>query len=166
MATPSEKLAESLEVLQEMQERDVVAIRSSDLTRTHRERLLKNGFIQEVMKGWYIPARPDESAGESTAWYASFWDFCAAYLNERFGNKWSVSPEQSLSLHAENWTVPKQLLVRTERGDKKPTKLPHDTSLLVLHAALPKDRQSVEQNGLRQLGSTEKSRLLGISPAR
>lgn len=149
MATPSEKLAESLEVLQAMQERGVVAIRSGDLTRTHRERLLKNGFIQEVMKGWYIPVRPDESAGESTAWYACFWNFCAAYLNERFGNKWSVSPERSLSLHAENWTVPQQLLVRTERGDKKPTKLPHDTSLLVLHAALPKGRHSVQQNGLR-----------------
>jgi hypothetical protein len=149
MATPSEKLAESLEVLQEMQERGAVAIRSSDLTRTHRERLLKNGFLQEVMKGWYVPARPDESAGESTAWYASFWDFCAAYLNERFGNRWSVSPEQSLSLHAGNWTVPQQLLVRTERGDNKSVSLPHGTSLFVSRAALPKDRQSAELNGLR-----------------
>ena len=51
MASPSEKLAESLEVLKDMQERGAVAIRSRDLTRTHRERLLKNGFIQEVMKG-------------------------------------------------------------------------------------------------------------------
>jgi len=57
------------------------------------------------MKGWFVPARPEENAGESTAWYASFWDFCAAYLEEGFGKKWSVSPEQSLSLHVENWTI-------------------------------------------------------------
>ncbi|MFT5115741.1 MAG: hypothetical protein ACI8P9_005094 [Parasphingorhabdus sp.] len=149
MATPSEKLAESLEVLQEIQERGVVAIRSSDLTRTHRERLLNNGFLQEVMKGWYIPARPDESAGENTTWYASFWDFCADYLNQRFGDKWSVSPEQSLSFHTGNWTVPQQLLVRTERGDNKSVSLAHGTSLFVSRAALPKDRQSAEQNHLR-----------------
>ena len=68
MAKPSEKLAESLEVLHALQERGVVAIRSSDLTRTHRERLRQNGFLQEVIKGWYIPARPDETAGESSAW--------------------------------------------------------------------------------------------------
>src|SRR5690606_34836510 len=116
MASPAEKLAESLEVLKELQDRGVVAVRSVDLSRTHRERLLQSGFLQEVMKGWYIPARPDEQAGESTSWYASFWDFCASYLNERFGNEWSLSPEQSLFLHAGNFTVPRQLLVRTPKG--------------------------------------------------
>lgn len=41
MATPSEKLAESLEVLHALQKRGAVAIRSGDLTRTHRERLCR-----------------------------------------------------------------------------------------------------------------------------
>jgi len=86
MPTPQEKLAGSLEALKALQDKGVVAIRASDLSRTHRQRLLKNGFIQEVMKGWYIPAEPDERAGDSTAWYASFLDFCAAYLRTRFGN--------------------------------------------------------------------------------
>ena len=72
MARPQQKLADSLKALTELQERGVVAIRSADLTRTHRERLLRNGFLHEVMKGWYIPARPDGAGGESTAWYASF----------------------------------------------------------------------------------------------
>lgn len=79
MASPSEKLAESLEVLHELQERGGVAIRSGDLTRTHRERLVKSRFLQKVIKGWYVPARPGEAPGESTAWYALFWSFCAAY---------------------------------------------------------------------------------------
>ena len=96
MATPAEKLASSLEILQALQEQGIVAIRSSQLKRTQRERLVKNGFLREVMKGWYTPSRPDEAAGESTAWYASFWEFCAAYLEARFGGNWSLSPEQSL----------------------------------------------------------------------
>ena len=104
MATPQEKLAESLEVLKELQDSGVVAIRSADLSRVQRERLSKAGFLKEVMKGWYIPARPDESEGESTSWYTSYWDFCANYLNSRFANEWVLSPEQSASLHAGNWT--------------------------------------------------------------
>ena len=129
MATPQEKLAESLEALHELQSRGVVAIKSSDLSRTNRERLLGTGFLKDVIKGWYIPSRPD-APGDSTPWYASFWDFCAGYLAARFGQEWCISPEQSLSLHAGNRTVPVQLLVRTPRGGNKPAALPHGTSLL------------------------------------
>src|SRR5277367_622763 len=82
MAQPSEKLADSLSALKELQDKGAVAIRTSQLSRTHRQRLLKAGFIREVMKGWYTLSRPDEPAGESTGWYASFWGFCADYLND------------------------------------------------------------------------------------
>ena len=78
MATPSEKLADALEALHDLQANGSVAIRSADLSRTHRERLVQNGFLEGVIKGWYVPTRPDETRGESTAWYASFWQFCAA----------------------------------------------------------------------------------------
>ena len=88
MATPQEKLAASLDELQGLQEKGAVAIRANDLSRVHRERLLKAGFLREVMKGWYVPARPDETAGDSTSWYASFWRFCSAYLTESFGSGW------------------------------------------------------------------------------
>ncbi|MDD2318020.1 MAG: cell filamentation protein Fic, partial [Desulfobacterales bacterium] len=83
------KLAESLDILRTLQNRGVAAIRSVDLSRTHRERLIKNGFLREVMKGWYIPVQPDDASGDSTAWYTSFWSFCAAYLERRFGANWS-----------------------------------------------------------------------------
>ncbi|MBZ5538433.1 MAG: Fic family protein [Acidobacteriia bacterium] len=150
MATPPEKLAQSLELLHQLQTADGgAAIRARDLPRTHRERLLRNGFLQEVIKGWYIPSRPDEVKGESTAWYASFWQFCAAYLEERFGADWCLSPEDSLSLHAGNWTVPAQLKVRSPGARNKVTKLPHGTSLLDLRAALPDAADRDEKEGLR-----------------
>ena len=55
MAAPSERLAGSLGALCSLQERGVVAIRSADLARTHRERLVRHGFLQPVLKGWYEP---------------------------------------------------------------------------------------------------------------
>src|ERR1700687_3500552 len=150
MARPPEKLAQSLEILRNIQTAEGAgAIRARDLPRTHRERLLSNGFLQEVIKGWYIPSRPDEVKGESTAWYASFWRFCAAYLEERLGVEWCLSPEQSLSLHAGNWTVPRQLMVRSPRAGNKVTKLPHGTSLLELRIALPAMADREEEEGLR-----------------
>ena len=149
MATPQEKLAESLQALHRLQERRVVAIRSADLTRTHRERLLKSGFLKEVMKGWYIASHPDEASGDSSAWYASFWDFCASYLSSRFDKQWCLSPEQSLSLHGGNRTVPPQLLVRAPKGGNKPTPLPHGTALFAVRYPMPKDCEVVVRDGLR-----------------
>lgn len=149
MATPQEKLAQSLEALKALQDKGIVAIRTDDLSRANRERLLKNGFIQEVMKGWYIPARPGERAGDSTAWYASFWDFCAAYLRVRFGDDWCLSPEQSLALHGGNRAVPPQLLVRTPKGGNKPTSLLHGTSIFDMRLNMPREQDVIEEQGLR-----------------
>lgn len=150
MTTPSAKLAESLEVLRLLQkDGGGAAIRARDMTRTHRERLLANGFLREVIKGWYIPARPEEAPGESSAWYAAFWPFAAAYLESRFGRNWSLSPEQSISLHGGNWTVPRRLVVRSARARNNVTNFPHGTSLLDLRAALPAAPERQEKEGLR-----------------
>lgn len=149
MATPSEKLATSLEALKSLQSSGKVAIRSADLSRTDRERLLANGFLQEVMKGWYVVASPDEARGESTAWYAAFWGFCSTYLDERFGDSWCLAPEQSLSLHSGNLSVPNQLLIRHPKAGNKVVNLPHGTSLLDIRASLPVAEHYQQKNGMR-----------------
>jgi hypothetical protein len=149
MSTPQEKLAQSLKALHNLQRRGALAIRSNDLSRTDRERLLENGFLRLVMKGWYIASRLDEAAGDSTPWYASFWAFCAGYLAERFGKSWCLSPEQSLSLHGGNRSVPSQLVVRAPKGGNKATRLPHGTSLLDMRAAMPPKKEIVEREGLK-----------------
>jgi len=149
MASPSEKLAESLKLLHRLQKRGTTAIQSNDLTRVHKDRLVKNGFLKEILKGWYIPSRPDEPEGESTAWYTSFWDFCSFYLNKRFGKDWCLSPEQSLLLHAGDWSVPRQLLVRSSKGNNNVIQLPHNTSLLDARYVMPAREEIEEKNGLR-----------------
>lgn len=149
MATPAKKLAESLDVLKSIQDTGRVAIRSADLSRTHRERLLKNGFIQEVMKGWYIPSSPNEASGESTRWYASFWGFCRDYLTSRFGEQWCLGPEQSIRLLIGNWTVPNQLVVRTPKGGNKATNLLYGTSVLDLKLELIAKGSITTPEGIR-----------------
>lgn len=149
MAAPAAKLAESLDVLKALQDQGRDAIRTSDLTRTHRERLLASGFIREVMKGWYITSRPDELEGESTSWYASFWSFCAAYLRERFEDEWCLSPEQSISLLTGDWTVPKQLLVRSPRGGNKPTDLLYGTSIFDARLEIPPTEDTEARERMR-----------------
>ena len=79
MSEVPEKLAQSLEQLKTLQEDGVAAIQSGQLSRTHRERLKKRGFLREVIKGWYVSSAPDEKPGDSTSWYISFWQFCADF---------------------------------------------------------------------------------------
>lgn len=146
---PSEKLAQSLEFLQNLQKQGKSAIQSKDISRTHRKRLVENAFLEEVVKGWYVPIKPDEKKGESTVWYASFWSFCASYLNERFGNEWCLSPEQSLLLHSENWTVPKQLMIRSPKGTNRYMALPHNTALFSVQYKMPAAQDIEIKQGLR-----------------
>lgn len=150
MAKPSVKLAQSLEILRVLQQDGgAAAIRSKDISRVHRERLIANGFLKEVIRGWFIPIRPDEQPGDSTSWYTSFWKFAVRYLEERFGNEWSLSPEQSLMIHAGNWTVPRQLLIRSPNARNKETPLPHNTSLFDVRASLPTEVERDIVDGLR-----------------
>lgn len=145
----SEKLAHSLGQLKLLQDSGVVALQSKLLDRADRERLVKHGFISEVMRGWYIPSSPDEQQGDSTAWYTSFWDFCGAYLDERLENSWCLSPEQSVQIHIGDKTVPTQLLVRSPNGRNKPTNLLHGTSVFDMRSKMPSQSQLELLDGLR-----------------
>jgi len=149
MPSPSDHLATSLERLKEIQRTGRVAVRARDLSRVHRERLTRNGFLREVMKGWYIPSRPEDPAGESTTWFAAYWPFATQYLESRFGEAWCLSADQSLLLHVGDRTVPPQLLVRAPNGSNKPTPLPHDTSVFDVRLELPTAEERTTIGGVR-----------------
>jgi len=151
MATPSEKLAESLEKLKELQEQGLVGIKSDDLSRMHKERLVSNGFIREVVRGWYIASAHDEQKGDSTSWYTSFWGFCSRYLEDRYREEYCVSAEQSLLIHAGNTSVPQQLIIRSTKGNNMPTNLLFNTSLFVMKSTLPEKAEVVVKEGVRVL---------------
>ena len=151
MAKPGEKLAESLEKLRELQDKGIVGIKASDLSRVHKERLVDNGFIQEVIKGWYVSAPHEERQGDSTSWYISFWEFCGRYLEDRYGEDYCISAEQSVMLHAGNNSVPKQLIIRSTKGNNLITELLFGTSIFVMKSPLPKKVEVEEWKGVRMV---------------
>src|SRR6266481_755844 len=149
MAAPNEKLAESLDVLKALQAGGRRVFRSDDLSRIHRERLVENGFLQEVMKGWLISSSPSARAGDSTPWFASFWEFCARYCDERFGDQWHLSAEQSLWLHGEKTVIP-EVVVCSPKGTNHTNRLLFGTSLYDLKVPeMPAAANLVVRDGLR-----------------
>ncbi len=151
MASPGDKLAESLEVLKKLQDKSIVAVKSTMLSRVHRERLLKNHFLREVMKGWYIVIPADEQQGDSTSWYTSFWAFCADYLADRYGDSYCISADQSLLFHAGNQAVPHQLIIRSLNGPNGKTSLLYNTSIFTMKSPLPKAAEIIKVEGIRML---------------
>ena len=151
MASPNEKLAASLEVLKELREQHGNVLKSSDLSRTHRDRLKKNGFLRDIILGWLVVTRPQDKPQESTFWYTSFWDFCRRYCQERFGADWCFSSEQSLLLHAESTQIPRQVIIWSSKGSENNTALPFETSLYDLKKALPLKDDLMTRDGLNVL---------------
>ena len=150
MATPNENLAASLTALKALQRGGRRVFQSKDLSRVHRERLLQSGFIQEVVKGWIISSSPSAHAGDSTPWYASFWEFCARYCQVRFGDQWHLSPEQSLLLHSENTVIPSQAVISSPSGTNNKIDLLFGTSLYDLkEARMPPPPDLEVRDGLR-----------------
>jgi len=130
--------------------------RSDDLSRVHRERLVENGFLQEVMKGWLISFKPRLTGWREHPWHASFWEFCARYCDERFGEQWHLSPEQS------------RFFARRENGDPRinwlctvPKATNNDINLLFGTNAL----RSEGCGDARERGSTVRDGLRLFSPA-
>jgi fido (protein-threonine AMPylation protein) len=149
MATTQEKFAGSLSVLKRLQNKDGLAvIKSSEMSRTHLERLLNHGFLQEVMKGWYISSRPDHLPGDTTNWYTSYWYFISTYANARFGEGWCLSADQSLSFYSGNRIVPEQIILRAPQGSNNVVQLMHNTSLFDLKAAVAASVYKEPQFGL------------------
>ena len=151
MATLQEKLAESLAVLKEYQDKhpDNLVIKGmSILGRTHTKRLVDNGYLQMVIKGWYIPSSPG-SEGDSTVWYVSYWWFVVAYLESKFGSDWSLSQELSLYFYSGKTVIPKQLVVRSEKASNNILQLPFGTSILDIKASVPDVVEKEPRYGLR-----------------
>ncbi|MFZ5558852.1 MAG: Fic family protein [Pseudomonadota bacterium] len=135
MPKPHEKLASALNALKGLQDGGLQAIPGPRLSRAHREALLRAGFLKEVIRGWYIPCRPDEAAGDTTPWYARMREFIADYATERFGDRWHVNPEQSVLLRSGERTIPKQVQIWATEGTNQTVQLLHGCSLFIYKAS-------------------------------
>lgn len=151
MATTQEKLAESLSVLkryQDTHEDNLVICGASVLGETHTKRLMDSGYLKRVIKGWYIPSSPGNE-GDSTVWYVSYWSFVVAYLNNKFEEKWCLSPELSLYFYSGKTVIPKQLVIRSEIASNNILELPFKTSILDIRANIPGNAVKEPRYGIR-----------------
>lgn len=106
-------------------------LHTSELGRADREILIQNRWLEEIIRGWYLAIRPDLAKGDSTAWFANFWDFLGAYLHHHYASDYCLSAESSIDLHVGSTTIPKQVIVMAKTGSGSPIQLPFATSLLV-----------------------------------
>lgn len=126
---------------------EIHVVHTSELSRTDRELLLGAGWLQEIVKGWYLLVRPDMRPGDSSGWYAAFWDFLYVYLTHFYGDDYCLSAEHSLDLHLGITVVPRQVVVMAPKGRGAPLGLPFDTSLLIYASGelLPPDQEVVRR---------------------
>lgn len=132
MVAPNQKLAHSLTSLRRLQEDGWGVYRSAKFSREDRERLVRHGWLVPIVKGWLMASEPSVRDHDSTPWHAAFWEFCSRYCAHRFGSRWHLSPDLSLTLHAENSTVPRQVIVRAADAGNHRIDLPFETSLFNL----------------------------------
>lgn len=150
MSKPHEKLADSLKQLHQLQTAGARVVRTADLSRVHRERLVDAGYLTPVIKGWFIYSSPEDRAGDSTAWYTSMRDFVRGYADERFGEDWCVGPELSLQLHTALTRLPSQIQIQAPKGDNNVVRLLAETSVFVYKAKdFPAAALRIEIMGLR-----------------
>ncbi|HKI83418.1 MAG TPA: Fic family protein, partial [Candidatus Krumholzibacteria bacterium] len=129
----SKKMADLLEKAKSASQAGIV--RSALFGRTEREALERAGWLRRIIRGWYLLRQPTDPAGETTAWYSSFWDFVAAYLRHRLGDQYCLSAESSLDLRVSPTRVPKQVIAIAGRGGSTQIELPEQTSLLTYEQA-------------------------------
>ncbi|MDE6481181.1 MAG: Fic family protein [Muribaculaceae bacterium] len=149
MASMEQLMAESLERLHDLQQQNpnLVLKGTEQLPRIHIKRLLDNGWLTEVMKGWYIPSRPG-SEGDTTVWYTSYWHFIKTYLQARYDQDWIIMPDQSLDIISGKTTVPDQLIIKSPKAGNTIVNLPYGHSILPLKGDIPQEKFIEPLHGL------------------
>jgi fido (protein-threonine AMPylation protein) len=146
-------MVRALEELHGLQAGERRVFKTASMSDASRQLLVDQGFLTPVMRGWVMAADPKGRPGDSTPWYGSFWQFCAAYCEGRFGDEWHLTADQSLLIHAENRVVPRQVVVLSARGKNNNQPLPFGTAIFDSKArkGMPASRELVVQDGLRLL---------------
>ncbi len=140
-------LSIALKELHVLQEQSNV-FKSADFSGKNMTYLKKAGYLKPIIRGWYHQSHPADMDGDSTTWYAGYWEFITKYLHERFGRDYCLNPEMSLLLHTQNSIIPGQIVVITKKGSVGKVKLPYDTSLFIYPDKKAFPKESVTVNGL------------------
>lgn len=109
--TEQQKLAKALTELHAVLGSEQGVVRGKQIKNSTRLLLLERGYLREILKGWYFVSDPLAEPGDTTPFYANYWEYLASYLTERFGTDYCLTAEHSLLRHAQHNVVPKQVNV-------------------------------------------------------
>lgn len=142
------KLANALTALHAVVGAGGGVVKGSQLSNAARVLLVKKGFLREILKGWYFVADPLAEPGDTTPFYANFWEYLSTYLEDRFGSDYRLNAEQSVMRHAFCNTVPCQVSVMVRRKMSQMQPLVHGHSIAI-YPDTEVDGASVLLGGLR-----------------
>lgn len=103
---------------------------SQDISRADRELLTRTHWLEPIIKGWYMLVSPEAERGDSSIWYANFWEFVKLYLEAQYPDGYCLSAENSIDLHLRSPTIPRQVIAIVRKGGGRAIHLPFQTSLL------------------------------------
>src|ERR1035437_5596481 len=105
--TEQQKLATALTELHRGLGSERGVVRGKQIKNATRVLLLERGYLREILKGWYFVADPLAAPGDTTPFFANYWEYPASYLSERFGNDYCLTAEHSLLRQAHHNVLPK-----------------------------------------------------------
>jgi len=105
-------------------------VRSNDLSRAQRERLVNAEWLTPIARGWYLLSQPG-TGGEQAAWAGAYWSFVGQYLADRFGDNYCLSANSSLDHWLNQAALPKQLSVMNSKGISDKLDWPHGASCVL-----------------------------------
>lgn len=125
-------------------------VRGAELKAASRAALQEAGWLREILKGWYFVCDPAAEDGDTTLFFANFWEYLGSYLAGRFGENYCLSAEDSLGRHARANVVPRQVgaLLKVRQSQIQP--LAHGYSLAMYPSqAFPTGGNVTMLEGLR-----------------
>jgi hypothetical protein len=149
--TPRQKLASALEELHGVLGSDRGVVRGPQLTNANRVLLLQSGYLREILKGWYFVSDPTAEQGDTTPFFANFWEYLARYLGERFDAGYCLTAEHSLLRHAQHTVIPKtvNVVLQSNQSHVQALAFGHTVAMFPGKSTFPTAAQTVELHGLR-----------------
>jgi hypothetical protein len=149
--TLRQKLARALAELHGVLGSDRGVVRGKQLTNANRVLLLESGYLREILKGWYFVSDPTAEAGDTTPFFANFWEYLARYLGERFAAGYCLTAEHSLLRHAQHTVIPKtvNVVLQANQSQVQALAFGHTVAMFPGKSTFPTAAQTVECQGLR-----------------
>lgn len=150
MSATKQQLKESLSALHDYlsgHKHNPVIHGEDDLGMTHMERLIESGHLLPITDNWYYVSRP-ERGDDPSDWYKAYWFFIAAYLDYKYGNRWTLGSDDTLLFRAGEGVIPKQLTVRSCHAKNSILELPFGLQLLEVWGEMPEILEREERFGI------------------